>query len=131
MTYAIQFNEKQLQCLEFDYAKIRINHEQLKVIQLISNDLRVLMSISPLAMKSIVSSAFSEWQTNNNLLISDLQNKPINEKIMAFKEIFNLGKKALKCIVEDPVEKNELLLDIVFEKGFKMLIEHLNRSHRR
>lgn len=130
MTYAIQFNEKQLQCLEFDYAKIRINHEQVKVVQIVSNELRVLMAISPLAMKSIISSAFSEWQLNKNLLISDLQNKPINERIMAFKEIFNLGKKALKCIVEEPIEKNEQLLDIVFEKGFKMFIEHLNRSHR-
>ena len=125
------FNEYELKLIEFDYAKVNIKPDQVKLIQDMSRDLLKLISIPPLALKGIIYGALADWQLKNNALISDLAKESLSKKILAVKEIYILVKQRLCGTLQDPKQKCELLLEVSCERAFKMYIEHLNRHNRR
>ena len=130
MTYAINFNETDLKNIEFDYIKVKLNPENIKWIQGISKELCKQISIPTLALKGIICHSLGEWQEEHNKNISEISSDPIEDKIIATKEIFSSCKKTSKEVLNAPTDQSELLLDIAFERGFKNFIENLKRFFR-
>jgi len=55
---------------------------------------------------------------------------PINRRLNAVKEIFYVGNNILKKMLKQPRSKNEIILDIAFEKAFKYYLNYLyKKSH--
>ena len=110
-----------------EYIKVSFNPVQLKLIQNIAKRLCELVNVSIPAMRGIIWHALSEWQRKHNKTINEINNMLVSEKICAAKDIFNIGKKELKAMLNEPKEQAELLLDIVFERAFKYYMEYLNK----
>jgi len=72
----------------------------------------------------------SDWQNKKGKLISEIADMEISEKLITFKEIFNIGKVRLKEILTYPKEQSELLLDIAFERAFKYYLRQIHRTQR-
>ena len=110
-----------------EYIKVNFNPVQLKVIQNIANRLCELIKVSIPAMRGIIWQALSEWQRKYNKTITEINNMPMSKKIIATKEIFNIGKRELKTMLNEPKDQNEILLDIIFERAFKYYMEYINK----
>lgn len=110
-----------------DYIRIKFNPVQLKLIQDLSKRLCELMNISKIAMRGIIWFALREWQMKHNNTIAEITCMPLNERIIAAKEIFNNCKRRMKEMLNEPKDQNELLLDIIFERSFKFFMEYQNR----
>ena len=130
MTYALNFNKEEISSIQIDYAKINFKPEQLKLVTTISKLICEQISIPQLAMRATTWFALSEWQKKKNELISEIATMSVTNKLIATKEIFNIGKERLKEMLSDPKEQSEILLDIVFERAFKYYLDHLNRIQR-
>jgi hypothetical protein len=110
-----------------EYIKVNFNPVQLKLIQNIAKRLCELVNVSIPAMRGIIWLALSEWQRKYNKTITEIDNMPMGKKIIAAKEIFNIGKRELKTMLNEPKEQNEILLDIIFERAFKYYLEYTNK----
>ncbi|MFX1314018.1 MAG: hypothetical protein ACFFBZ_11685 [Promethearchaeota archaeon] len=110
-----------------EYIKINFNPDQLKLIQNIAKRLCELINVSIPAMRGIIWHAMSEWQRKYNKSTTEITQMSMNKRIIAAKEIFNIGKKELKTMLNEPKEQNELLLDIIFERAFKYYMEYINK----
>ena len=130
MTFALKFEQKAISDLELDYVKLYIKPEQIKLINEISKMVCSQIDIPIIAMRATTWKAMRNWQVKSNKAISDISNMTPSEKIIATKEIFNLGRKCMKCLLSQPREKSEILVDIAFEKAFKYYIEYLNRTNQ-
>ena len=130
MTYALNFNKEEISSIQIDYAKINFKPEQLKLVTTISKLICEQITIPQLAMRATTWFALSEWQKKKNELISEIATMSVTNKLIATKEIFNIGKERLKEMLSDPKEQSEILLDIVFERAFKYYLDHLNRIQR-
>ena len=64
------------------------------------------------------------------MLISEIATMSMTDKLIATKEIFNIGKDRLKEMLSCPKEQSEILLDIAFERAFRFYLDHLNRIQR-
>ncbi|MFX0146152.1 MAG: hypothetical protein ACFE8E_00175 [Candidatus Hodarchaeota archaeon] len=113
-----------------EYIKLKVDPIQLKVIRDISNGLCELMNVPLLAMRGIIWRALNQWQIKNKKTISEIMDLPLNENLIAAKEIFDIAKGKLKAIITEPVDQNEQLLDIIFEKAFRYYMNYVNRIRR-
>ena len=113
-----------------DYVRNKFIPNQLKLIREISDGLCEIISIPILAMRGIIWRALDEWQVRNGKGIAEITNLSSSEKLFFVKEIFNIAKKELKIILIDPIDQNEKLLDIIFEKAFKHYLEYVNKIKR-
>ena len=130
MTYALNFNREELSSIQSSYAKINFKPHQLFLIKTISKLICEQIAIPPLAMRSTAWFALIEWQKKENKLISEIPTMSMANKLKATKEIFNIGKDRLKCMLNYPKEQSEILLDICFERAFKYYLEYLNRIQK-
>ena len=110
-----------------EYIKVNFNPVQLKIIQSIAKRLCELVNVSIPAMRGIIWRALSEWQKKYNKTITEIDNMPMSKKIRAAKEIFNIGKRELKTMLNEPKEQNKLLLDIIFERALKYYMDYINK----
>jgi len=130
LTYALNFNKDEIISIQIDYARINFKPEQLKLIKVITNLICEQISIPKLAMRSTTWFALNKWQMRHNMLVAEIVNFPITDKLLAFKEIFNMGKERLKGMLSYPKEQSEILIDIAFERAFKFYLGYLNRIQR-
>ena len=130
LTFAINFEEKAISDLELDYVKLIIKPEQLKFINEISKVVCDQIKIPVLAMRAITWKAMMDWQNRHNKPISEISGMSPPQRIIAAKQVFNLGRKHLKCMLSQPKQESEIILDIAFEKAFKIYVEYLNRVNR-
>lgn len=110
-----------------EYIKVNFNPVQLKVIQSIAKRLCELVNVSIPAMRGIIWRALSEWQRKYNKTITEIGTMPMSKKVRAAKEIFNIGKRELKTMLNEPKKQSEILLDIIFEKAFKYYMKFINK----
>lgn len=88
------------------------------------------MNIPLLAMRGIIWRALDEWQTKNGKLVSEIINLSLSKKLVISKEIFDITKKELKTVLIEPIDHNEKLVDIIFEKAFRHYMEYINKIQR-
>ena len=130
MTYALNFNKDEIASIQIDYARINFKPEQLNLIKAITTLVCEQISIPKLAMRSTIWFSLNEWQMKYNMQVTEIANFPISDKLIAFKEIFNFGKERLKSMLSYPKDQSEILIEIAFERAFKMYLDYLNRIHR-
>ena len=130
MTYALNFNKDEIANIQIDYVSNNFKPEQLKFIKAITKHICKEISISELAIKSAIMYVLKIWQEKNNKSISEIATMTLPKQIIFLKEIFTIGKEHLKCMLLQPKEKGEIILDIAFERAFKFYLESLNHSHR-
>lgn len=130
MTYALNFNKDEIINIQIDYARINFKPEELKLIKALTKLICKQISIPELAMRSITWFTLNDWQRKHNMSATEIDNFPISDKLIAFKEIFNIGKERLKDILSYPKDQSEILIDIAFERAFKLYLDYLNRIHR-
>ena len=75
-------------------------------------------------MKGIAWNALREWQIRNNMTISEIAELPIGKRLNTIKEIFCIGNKMLKTMLKQPKSRNEIIIDIAFEKAFKLFLNY-------
>lgn len=119
-----------LKTTEADYVKVKYTLEQSKLIEDISRVLCIIIQIPEVAMRGIVWNALREWQLKNNKIIAEIAEMPIARRLNAVKEIFYLGNKILKRMLRQPKSKNEIILDIAFEKAFKHYLNYISKDSR-
>ncbi len=117
-----------LKTTEAEYIKVKYTPDQSKLIQEISTFLSIIIQIPETAIKGIVWNALREWQVKNNKTIADIAKLPITRRLNAVKEIFLLGNKILKSMLKQPESKNEIILDIAFEKAFKYYLNYISKG---
>ncbi len=79
-------------------------------------------------MKVILWFSMREWQIKHNKTIAEVSTMPIGKQLNIVKEIIRLIKKKLKSMLNDPKEESELLLDVAFEKSFKLYLGYVNKG---
>jgi hypothetical protein len=127
-TYTIQFDQDALKSSEKHYINDKTTNRQLKLIKAISKIICEFINIPELAMKATAWKAIREWQIMKNLSIAEIPRMPIGKGLNAVKEIFSIGKRMVKEMVRDPVERNEIIIDIVFEKAFMFFLEYFSQN---
>ena len=130
MTYALNFNKDDIKNSQIDFVRMNIKPGQLKLITEISKYVCKQISIPELAIKSAIMDVLKIWQEKNNKSISEIATMTRPKQIIFLKEIFTIGKEHLKCMLLQPKEKGEIILDIAFERAFKFYLEYLSHSHR-
>jgi len=126
-SHTIEFDEVALKISEDHYNKVRITETQKKLINGICKVLCEFINIPDLAMKGTAYKALSKWQVVNNSTILKISDMPIGRGLNAVKEIFRIYKNLLKEMLTDPQNKNKTIIDIAFEKAFKMILDHISR----
>lgn len=126
--YTVQFDEEALRSSEQHYINVEVTNRQLKLIKGISNIICEFINIPELPMKATVWNALREWQIKNNISIAKIPKMPIGKGLNAVKEIFSIGKRMIKEMVKDPIERNEIIIDIVFEKAFTFFLEYYSQN---
>ncbi len=129
MTFAIQFKEDAIRSIQRDYIQVKCNPLQLMLIKKISEAICEQIDIPILAIRAATWYALKEWQLKYNKSISELNSSDIKSKIIAGKDIFDIGKNILKQFLKEPKNENEIKLDIVYEKAFKIYLEIINRMN--
>ena len=127
-TYTVQFDEEALKSSEEHYINVEVTKRQLKLIRGISKIICEFINIPKLPMKATAWNALREWQIKNNMSIAGISKMPIGKGLNAVKEIFSIGKRMVKEMVKDPIERNEIIIAIVFEKAFMIFLEHYSRN---
>ncbi len=79
------------------------------------------LKISDLAIKGIAWKTHCEWQLKHKKTIAEIANMAPNERLDAVKELFDIGKKLLIELLSNR-KKYELLVEIAFEKAFKLYL---------
>jgi len=130
LTYALNFREDDIKNSQIDFVRMNIKPRQLKLITEMSRYICKEISVPELAIKSAIMYVLKIWQEKNNKSISDIATMTLPKQIIFLKEIFTISKEHLKCMLLQPKEKGEIILDIAFERAFKFYLEYLNRSHK-
>lgn len=130
MTYALNFNKDDIKNSQIDFVRMNIKPGQLKLITEISKYICKQISIPELAIKSAIMYVLNIWQEKNNKSISEIATMSLPKQIIFLKEIFTIGKEHLKCMLLQPKEKGEIILDIAFERAFKFYLEYRSQSYR-
>ena len=121
MAFAVGINQESLEQSIEDYKKIQLTPEQKLITETIANDLGEFLEIPEMVRKVLTWKSQQEWQLINNKTISDILDMPTNDRIVAVKELFNIGKKNLKDVLSNRKEQ-ELYVDIAFEKAYKLYL---------
>jgi hypothetical protein len=127
-SYTINFDEIALKNIERDYQKDKCSEVQSKLIKGITKIICEFINIPVLAMKDTALKALREWEIRNKCSINAIADMPVGKGLNAVKEIFSIGKKMVKKMVSDPKDKNEILIDISFEKAFKYFLGYYSRN---
>lgn len=125
-SHTIEFDETALKISE-DALKINASESEKKLINGISRVLCEFINIPDLTMKGIAYKALKEWQIINHSTILEISDMPIGRGLNAVKEIFRIYKEILKKTLTDPHNKNKNIIDIAFEKAFKLILDHCGR----
>ncbi|MFX1418281.1 MAG: hypothetical protein ACFE9N_05095 [Promethearchaeota archaeon] len=128
LSYTINFDMEALKSTEEDYVKVKYTREQVKLINQISSVLGIIIQIPETTIKAIVWNALREWQLKNNKTIAEISEVPVDKRLNAVKEIFHLGNKILKSMLKDPKSKNEIILEIAFQKAFTYYLNHISQN---
>ncbi|MHA1641779.1 MAG: hypothetical protein ACTSUX_10780 [Promethearchaeota archaeon] len=118
------FDKKVIEDIENDYATVRINPGQIKIILSICKELEPYIKIPRLALRCIIYYTLKEWQLKNKRSIFDIASFSLDKRVFIAKELFEMGKNKLKKILLKPTLENELLLDTLFESAFKKYIQN-------
>ena len=129
LSYTINFDLEALKDKEEVYEKVKLTAEQSKIIQEISRVLSEIIKLPDIAIKAMTWNAIREWQTRNNKTISDIRELPIGRRLNTVKEIFCIGNKILKTMLKQPKTKSEIIVDIAFEKAFKLFLDYVSKNN--
>ena len=127
-SYVINFDESALRNIEQVYKKDICSEVQSNLIRGITKIICDFINIPELAMKGTALKALRKWEIKNNSIINAIADMPIGKGLNAVKEIFCIGKKMVKEMLSDPKDKNEILIDISFEKAFKFFLDYYYRN---
>jgi len=127
-SYTVNFDEIALKNIEQDYRKDTCSEVQSKLIRGITKIICDFINIPEQAMKGTALKALREWEIRNKSSITVISDMPIGKGLNAVKEIFCIGKKMVKEMLSDPKDKNEILIDISFEKAFKFFLDYYYRN---
>jgi len=109
-----------------DYEKVNLTVEQSKIIHEISRFLCQFIKLPKITMKSITWNALREWQIKNKKTITEIRELPIGIRLNTIKGIFCMGNKMLKTMLKQPKNKSEIIVDIAFEKAFKLFLNYIH-----
>ncbi|MFX1529729.1 MAG: hypothetical protein ACFFBC_01305 [Promethearchaeota archaeon] len=126
-SYTVNFNESALKNIEQVYKKDTCSEVQSNLIRGITKIICDFINIPELAMKGTALKALREWEIKHNSSINTIADMPISKALNAVKEIFSIGKGMVKELVSDPKDKNEILIDIAFEKSFKFFLDYYSQ----
>ncbi|MFX1343541.1 MAG: hypothetical protein ACFFAI_00425 [Promethearchaeota archaeon] len=126
-SYTVNFNESALKNIEQVYKKDTCSEVQSNLIRGITKIICDFINIPELAMKGTALKALREWEIKHNSSINIIADMPISKALKAVKEIFSIGKGMVKELVSDPKDKNEILIDIAFEKSFKFFLDYYSQ----
>jgi hypothetical protein len=129
LTFAIQFKEDAIRSIQRDYIQVKCNPLQLLLIKKISKAICEQIDVPILVIRAATWYALKEWQLKYNKTISELNSSDIKSKIIAGKEIFDIEKHTLKQFLKEPKIENEMKLDIVYEKAFKIYLKIINQMN--
>jgi len=79
-------------------------------------------------MKGILWFSMREWQFNHNMTIAEVSLMSIGKRLNVVKEIIRIVKNKLKNMLNDPKKESEILLDVAFEKAFKLYLGYVNKG---
>ncbi|MBA7625472.1 hypothetical protein ES703_32902 [subsurface metagenome] len=129
LSYTINFDLEALKDTEEVYEKVKLTAEQSKIIQEISKFLSEIIKLPDIAIKAMTWNAIREWQIRNNKTIADIRELPIGKRLNTVKEIFCIGNKILKTMLKRPKTKSEIIIDIAFEKAFKLFLDYVSKNN--
>ena len=127
LTFAIKFEEEAIKNIQRDYIQVKCNPYQLKVIKKISQTICEQIDIPMLFIRAATWFALNQWELKESKTIIELNSLDIRSKIIAGKQIFDIGKQVLKQFLKEPKIENEMKLDIAYEKAFKIYLNAINQ----
>lgn len=130
ISQVVKFDESAIQNIEQNYKKAMCSEGQSKLIRGITKIICEFINIPELAMKGAALNALREWESSNNISVNAIANMPTGKSLNAVKEIFSIGKRIIKEITSTPKEKNEILIDISFERAFKFFLDYYYQHQR-
>ena len=128
LSYTINFDLEALKDTEEIYEKVNLTVEQNRIIHEISRFISQIIKLPETAIKAITWNAIREWQIRNNKTIAEIRELPIGKRLNAVKEIFCIGNKMLKTMLKQPKDKSEIIIDIAFEKAFKLFLNYISKN---
>lgn len=129
LSYTINFDLEALKDTEEVYEKVNLTLEQTKIIRDISRFISQIIKLPDIAIKAITWNAIREWQIRKNKTIAEIRELPIGKRLNAVKEIFCIGNKMLKTMLKQPKDKSEIIIDIAFEKAFKLFLNYISKNN--
>ncbi|MFX1363324.1 MAG: hypothetical protein ACFFCE_18875 [Promethearchaeota archaeon] len=129
LSHDLNFNLEALKNIEQVYEKIETTIDETKIINEISRFLSQNVILSDSITRMIIWNAIREWQIKNNKTIAHIREFAIGRRLNAIKEIFFIGNKMLKSMLNQPKNKSEIFIDIAFEKAFKLFLNHLYKNN--
>ena len=129
LSYTINFNLEALKDTEEVYEKVNLTLEQTKIIHDISRFISQIIKLPDIAIKAITWNAIREWQIRKNKTVAKIRELPIGKRLNAVKEIFCIGNKMLKTMLKQPKDKSEIIIDIAFEKAFKLFLNYISKNN--
>jgi len=129
LSYTINFDLEALKDTEEVYEKVILTVEQSKIIHNISRFISQIIKLSDTTIKAITWNAIREWQIRNNKTIAEIRELPIGKRLNAIKEIFCIGDRMLKTMLKQPKNKSEIIIDIAFEKAFKLFLNYISKNN--
>ena len=128
LSYTINFDLEALKDTEEVYEKVKLTAEQSKIIQEISRFLSEIIKLPDIAIKAMTWNAIREWQIRSNKTIADIRELPIGRRLNTVKEIFCIENKILKTMLKQPKTRSEIIVDIAFEKAFKLFLDYVSKN---
>ncbi|MFX1296793.1 MAG: hypothetical protein ACFFD2_18295 [Promethearchaeota archaeon] len=129
LSYTIIFDLEALKDTEEIYEKVSLTVEQNKIINEISRFISHIIKLPNTTIKAITWNAIREWQIRNNKTIAEIRELPIGKRLNALKEIFCIGDKTLKTMIKQPKNRSEIIIDLAFEKAFKLLLDYTSKNN--
>lgn len=99
--------------------------DQSRHFRLLIKTLSRLIDVSEAVLKAVILKALKVWLLKNNKPVEIIHSLPLNLKLNMIKQIFNIGKTILKQMLTPPKEKQEVIMDIAFERAFKFYMNYV------
>lgn len=77
-------------------------------------------------MRGIIWEALKDWHLKSNKSIIEILKMPIANRLNEIKDIFCLSNKILKQMIKQPESKEEIIIDIAFEKALKYYLYNID-----
>ena len=128
LSFTINFDKDALKNTEKDLKGVKLTTEQLLIVQELSTFICKIIKLPEIAIRASIWKALKEWQRIHNKAIDEIAELPVELRLNAMKEIFNIGRKLLKKMVKEPRDKSDIIIDIAFEKSFKFYLNNFCNS---